>query len=180
MFGIEIEEASWCLGMSGNITFEVLPERVKYRLRQSMGSGKNLEQWDEDKEEWSHSKRVTDDEVIALFDPCWDMPRFIAAWAGFAEGSEAGERAERCRLVAHTLNTIYYTVEGNQIQGTDALPGFASTPSGMKQLILDALDESADNAIFTIDMEAKTIGVVLKDDPAAYDTYYLHEIKRFA
>jgi hypothetical protein len=180
MFGIEIEEASWCLGMSGNITFEVLPERTKYRLRQSMGSGKNLEQWDEDKEEWSRSKRVTDDRIVALLNPCWDMPRFIAAWAGFAEGSEAGKRAERCRLVAHTLNTIYYTVEGNNCHGIDALPGFASTEGGMKQIILHAWAELANNVIFTIDMEAKTIKARLKDDPEHFtQTYYIHEIERF-
>lgn len=178
MFGIEIKEASWCLGISGNITFEVAPEHTKYRIRQSMGSGKTLEQWDGEK--WSHPKRVDDDEIIALLDTCWDMPRFIAAWAGFAEGCEAGKHAEWSKRVALARSTTYYTVEGNKCQGTDVLPGFASTTYGMKQIILDAWDEPADNVIFTIDLEAKTIGIALKDDPSGYtDTFHLHEIKRF-
>lgn len=178
MFGIEIEGASWCLGISGNITFEV--GRVKYRLRHVMVGGKRLEQWDG--EEWSHARGVTDDEIIALLPEGngWDMPRFIAAWAGFAEGFDKGKEAEWSKRVKLARNTVYYTVEGNEYKGTDRLPGFASTSSGMKQLILAHWRESANNVIFTIDMEAKTIKARLKEDEDLFtETFHIHEIESF-
>ena len=178
MFGIEIKEASWCLGMSGDITFEVFPEGVKYHLCHSMGDGKRVKRWDEDKQGWSYPCLITDDDIVALLpkESGWDMPRFIAAWAGFAEGYKAGAR----RQVAQARNTTYYTVEGNEYQGTDRLPGFASTGHGMKQLILAHWREKSKNVVFTIDMEAKTIKARLKEDEDLFtQTFYIHENQRF-
>ena len=99
---IEVEEATYSLGMCGHIVVRVNGTRKRYRLTHSMSDGWNVSEPEGDG--WSRSKRVTSEEFIALLpqDRGLNYNVFIGIWAGYAAGYERGRDegrwAERDRL----------------------------------------------------------------------------------
>jgi hypothetical protein len=86
---IEIEKATYSLGMCGSIEFQINETCQRYRVTIDMAYGMKVSEWVVD--HWSQPEKMRLEEVVALLPPGrWSCESFIAAWAGFASGYEVG------------------------------------------------------------------------------------------
>jgi hypothetical protein len=93
---IEIEEATYSLGMCGHIVVRINESGKRYRINHSMSDGWQVSEA-EGRDEWCRSKRMEPEAFIALLpkDRGWAHNVFIAVWAGFASGYEKGREEGR-------------------------------------------------------------------------------------
>lgn len=108
---IEIEEATYSLGMCGHIVVRINKTGKQYKINHTMTDGWRVSE-SEYGDEWTSPKRMTPDEFIGLLpeDRGWSYPIFIAVWAGFAAGYDKGREYERHR----TLKTARLTSDQPQ------------------------------------------------------------------
>lgn len=95
---IEILEANYSLGMCGCIVIQRNRDGAKFKVYQSMADGLRLSQYDFDNRQWLPSKRITMQDLVTDIlpkDKGWTEATFVAAWAAFSAGYEAGQNAER-------------------------------------------------------------------------------------
>lgn len=87
---IEIEEATYSLGMCGHIVLQINNSGKRYRINHSMSDGWRVSESDD--REWTEPRRMSTDDFIALLPPDrgWTYATFIGVWAGFAAGYEKG------------------------------------------------------------------------------------------
>ena len=101
---IEIEEASYNLGMCGHIVVRINETGKRYRVNHSMSDGWKVSE--SDGRAWTLPKRMEASEFIALLPQGfgWNYNMFICVWAGFAagydKGREEGKWKERQRQQA--------------------------------------------------------------------------------
>lgn len=92
---IEIEEATYNLGMCGHIIIRINATGKRYRVTHKMGSGLQVSEENAKDRTWSKSKRMTLEEIVALLPTThgWTAATFTAVWAGFAAGYNAGRNS---------------------------------------------------------------------------------------
>jgi hypothetical protein len=101
---IEIEEATYSLGMCGHIVVRINATNKRYRIQHTMSEGWRVSEsdppWGEN--EWTAPKRMEPSEFILLLpeDRGWSESTFVAVWAGFAAGHEKGLMDGRCSRAA--------------------------------------------------------------------------------
>jgi len=89
---IEIEEATFSLGMCGHIVVRVNKTNQRYKINHTMSDGWQVSTQEGGRRDWTEPKRMDPEEFIALLPEGrgWTCATFVAAWAGYAAGYERG------------------------------------------------------------------------------------------
>ena len=105
---IEIEEATYSLGMCGHIVLRINESEKRYRVVHSMSAGWPGWQVSEFlvNRNWSLPKCMGTEAFIKLLPEGrgWTQETFIAAWAGFAAGYEKGKKRLQQGVSANDKN----------------------------------------------------------------------------